>query len=534
MGRMLTYAVAIGVLLVGCDEVEIPAKRHLKVSSPFEPCSIDTQKISFDDDYKIIQAAFEGLVVPDPETMEPRPGMAERWEISPDGMVYDFILRDNATWSNGKPVTAKDFEFTVKRALSSQFACANVEMFFSVRNAKEFFYKRIRDFSKVGIKAINSRTLRIELEKNTPYFLTILMHPCWLPLNDDVIESFKQYNRGMYPTDAFKMKVVSNGPFTFTERIPGTCMLLKRNAAYWDADNVLLDTVTFYFCQNQVSSMKSFLEDEISILEVRSEIDVAMDACYDGERLIISPIPECFGLAFNMANPAFHDRRVRLALSMAIDREKILGKLGKSSTMAAYKFIPQINSKYVSKDLFEHDVELAKKLFKEAGYGERNEFPRVKILCSTMDHSSDVAVMEQIIDDWASILGIKCTIEAKDLDYFIDFRVRSKFDVIKISYGEMYCDPASMIESFVSWETKKYGRWCDTTYDDIVVAIDRASDGPERMRLIRDAQERLAEEMPIIPLFFRSSTYLIKKDVRGWFRNPMNMHPIKFVYFDGH
>jgi ABC-type oligopeptide transport system substrate-binding subunit len=143
----------------------------------------------------------------------------------------------------------------------------------------------------------------------------------------------------------------------------------------------------------------------------------------------------------------------------------------------------------------------------------------------------DIAIIEQIVDDWHSVLGVNCTIEPKDLDFFIDWRKRSKFDLVKVTYGGIYCDPAVLVGSFGSWETKNYGRWNDTAYDDMVFAIDKADDILGRAKLIERAELYLAEEMPIIPLFFKSSSYLIKKDVIGWFKNSMNIHPMKFVYF---
>ncbi|MDR1595332.1 MAG: peptide ABC transporter substrate-binding protein [Puniceicoccales bacterium] len=532
MKRGLLCLVIAVALLIGCgEEVSVPAKKHLKVCSPFEPYSLDPQKISSDVDYKIIQSVFEGLIIPDPETMNPLPGVAERWVVSQDGRVYDFFLRDNATWSDGAPVVADDFVFAANRALSSQFACATVELFFNVKNAKDFFYRKIRDFSKVGIRAVNSRTLRIELEKKSPYFFAILMHPCWSPLNKNVVESLKQYSKSPYPSDAFAMQIICNGPFVPSERVPGICVLLRKNDSYWDADNVLLDKITFSFCANQASNIKRFQQDEISVLEMQAEADDAVKACHENERLIISTFPECFALAFNMANPVFHDRRVRVALSVAINREKLLSNIRKSTGLAAYGFVPAMDNVSANEASFKRDVELAKKLFAEAGYGPSKEFPKVRILCNTLDNDADILILEQVVDDWHEAFGIDCIIEPKDLDYFLDWRRRSKFDIVKILYGGTYCDPVLMIGAFVSWETKNYGRWDDHSYDDIVTSIDQVYDELARLQLIGEAKKYLAAEMPIIPLFFKSSSYLLKKDVRGWFKNPLNMHPTKFVYF---
>jgi oligopeptide transport system substrate-binding protein len=516
--------------LVGCGEKPQP-QRDLRISSIVELSHFDPQKVNDSNDYKIIQAVFEGLVVPDPETMKPLPGVAERWTVSPDGRIYEFFLRDNAVWSDGTPVLAEDFVFAVNRALSSKLSCSFVEMFFDVRNAKMFFDRKIRDFTKVGIVAINSRTLHIELQKSNPDFLTILMHPCWVPMNKAVAASVEKHDKSLPLRDALRTNIISNGAFVFAERMADSHVLLKKNETYWDADNVLLESVTFLF-RNHMLSVKGFVEDDVHIAEMQTDNRSIIEHFSIDERLIISTFPECVGLAFNTSGLPFKNKNVRIALSIAIDREKLLNKIGRSPSLAAYGFIQEASGQNSRKPLFQRDVARAQKLLSEAGYGPDNEFPKIKILCNVMESEADIAAMNQIIDDWKTLLNIDCSVEFEELDVFLEKKKKAKFDIVKISCGSAYCDPIAAVCAFASSSKRNYGRWSDKGYDEIVAAASGAEDSIDRSKAIRKAELCLAEAMPAIPLFFMSDAYLVKKDVRGWFPNAMNMHPMKFVYFE--
>ncbi|MDR1232939.1 MAG: peptide ABC transporter substrate-binding protein [Puniceicoccales bacterium] len=520
-------------MLPGCKKKEVDiVQQNLRISSPNELLNADPQQVYSSSDRKIMQAVFEGLVVPDPETMKPLPGVAERWNISPDKKIYEFFLRDNAIWSDGTPVTAGDFVYAVKRALSSKFACAAVDVFFPVLNAKAFFNRKIRNFSMVGIRAVNSRTLIIELEKSDPYFLITLMHQCWFPLNDRVVASLEEYTRPLDDfSSVFKLKIISNGPFAFAERRPGISLFLKKNPKYWDADNVLLSSVTFFAKNNQTVAVKDFLERQVDIVELQRDDESMIGDCLRDKELMLSPAFECFGLAFNVTNPVFQNKNIRLALAMAIDREKLLARMGKNRTFAAYNFIPAYDKKYDNAPLFKQDVQLARKLFEEAGYNSTTKFPPVRILCNTLDAGSYAIALEQIKEDWKNVLGVDTSIDNRGFDSFFAHRKKTSFDMIKVSLGGLHCNPAFIMHIFMSQDSYNYGKWADPTYDEMIKRIEKTTSKKKLRRLTKEAELYLVDEMPAIPLFFNSHSFLVRKRMRGWFPNPMNMHPLKFVYF---
>jgi ABC-type oligopeptide transport system substrate-binding subunit len=248
------------------------------------------------------------------------------------------------------------------------------------------------------------------------------------------------------------------------------------------------------------------------------------------KELVLSPSFECLGLVFNVTNPIFKNKNIRLALALAIDREKLLAKMGKNKAFAAYSFVPLYDKKYNSMPLFKQDIQLARKLLEASGYTSRKKLPPVGILCNTLDLISHTTILEEIQKDWKNFLEIDSFIEDKGIDSFFAHRKKANFDIIKVSFGSFY-NPTSIIHLFTSQNPHNYGRWADPTYDAILAQINKTTNKKKLRRLTRDAELYLIDEMPVIPLFFNSHSFLVRKRLRGWFPNPMNMHPLKFVYF---
>lgn len=526
----LAMVIMVCGLLTACQQEKPVPSKDLRICSINELVYADPQKIFDDSDYKIIQSAFEGLIIPDPETMKPIPAVAERWTVSQDKKIYEFFIRDTAVWSNGKPVTAEDFVYSARRALSSKFMCPFAELFFPLKNARAFFNRDIRDFSKVGITAIDSRTLRITLEEPTPHFLTVLMHPCWSPLNDTVIASFKQYNQTYSGQSATKLRIISNGPFVFSERIPGSCLLMKKNLQYWDADNVMLQSVMFLSDNNQVSIEKSFAERTIDIAEIYYDNPGIIGDCSDNNELMISHSLECFALAFNMENPIFQNKKLRQALALAIDRDKILDVAGKHPSLMAQRIIPCKKKKYAVKPLFHYDLYEAEQALQEAGYDDKHPVPHISILCNVSESDREGIILEAIKKDWEK-LGIDVTIDYRELSAFASYRKRMLFDITKVKLRPSYDDPSLMLNMFTSEHIKNFGKWRNLPYDNRIKKLRCVDNGYSRRCLIKEAEAYLAQEAPIIPLFFDSNSYLVRNRICGWFPNTMNIHPIKFVYF---
>jgi len=210
-----------------------------------EPEGLDPHIVTGVAENKIVSALFEGLVTKNPETLEVEPGMAESWEISADGRVYTFHLRENAQWSNGDPVTAVDFHWSWQRLLTPELGAQYNYNLFPVVNAEAYANGEISDFSEVGVEVIDDLTLRVELRNPTPYFLQLLDHYSTFAVHRPTIERFGSMSDRLSPW-ARPGNIVSNGPFELTEWQINSHVRVEKSDTYWDADTIRLNAIVYY------------------------------------------------------------------------------------------------------------------------------------------------------------------------------------------------------------------------------------------------------------------------------------------------
>ncbi|MDR2721204.1 MAG: peptide ABC transporter substrate-binding protein, partial [Puniceicoccales bacterium] len=321
------------LLLEGCDKEEDDKLECRSVVF----CSdtdivIDPQIASSLSGPKVFNALFEGLVVPDPKTYEPLPGVADSWSISEDGRIYEFHLRNNAKWSNGDPVVAGDFVFSVKRALSSKLSLPFLEMFFPIRNAERFHKQETRRFNEVGIQAIGKYILRIELKRPLHSFMYMLMQPCWYPANSTVCESLDSYS----DWGDLAQEIISNGPFMVASKESDRSIILRKNPYYWDYGAVKLDEIRFGTSFDVGKNLTMFRNGLVDICTYSPQnICYAQDLIEDDE-IRSDTLFGCFFLVLNTKNKPLDDRNVRVALGIAIRRRALLELLSMDSNFAAY------------------------------------------------------------------------------------------------------------------------------------------------------------------------------------------------------
>jgi len=241
---------AAAIVFAGCSKRETEVEQGnreqvLHRGIGYEPTDLDPQLVTGIAEGNIVTALFEGLVVEDPRDLHPVPGVAERWDISADGLVYTFHLRANARWSNGRPVTAQDFVSSWQRILTPSLEADNAGMLEVLQGAEAFHRGLTKDFSGVGAAAIDARTLRVSLEHPTIDFLERLTHWAWSPIYIPALAaSGPVYDRGNPWTRPGRL--VGNGPFALKSWSPNQQIVLEKSPTYWDAANVRLQAVHLY------------------------------------------------------------------------------------------------------------------------------------------------------------------------------------------------------------------------------------------------------------------------------------------------
>ncbi|HND62785.1 MAG TPA: peptide ABC transporter substrate-binding protein, partial [Opitutaceae bacterium] len=333
-GFALLLAAAAGFGLAGCGRTEADrGGAMLRISQRNEPTDLDPALATLPDDFFILRALSEGLVAPDPAGGTPVPAAAESWTVSADGRTYTFHLRPDGRWSDGEPVTADDFVASYRRLLTPATAAPKTALFDLVRGARDFAAGVTSDFDTVGFKATDPQTLVVTLERPAPRFLHYAASGPWLPANPRAVARF-----GRTWTRAGNF--VGNGPFTLVEWSPHQRIVVRKNPAYHDAARVLLDGIQFVAFDNGDAEERAFRSGQV---DVTMAVPFSKLDAYQRDQpdeVHRAPLAETRYLAFNTTKAPLNDVRVRRALSLALDRTRLVERVVRGGQEAAERMVP--------------------------------------------------------------------------------------------------------------------------------------------------------------------------------------------------
>lgn len=336
-----------------------PAQQVFTFNNGSEPETLDPHKMTGSVEFNIVQQLFEGLVVNDPETLVPMPGIAEKWEISPDGLTYTFHLRKNAKWSNGDPITAKDFLYSWKRALDPATASDYAYQLYYIKNGKPFNEGKLKDFSKVGVKVIDDYTIQTVLETPTAFWLDLIAFPTLLPVNEKCVAIYR--DKWTRPEN-----IVTSGAFNLSKWEYKDKIEMVRNPNYWDSAKVKLQKIVANATDNNESGMRMFKAGETDWVRT---VPVPMVSQWNSKpETHHSPLLSTYYYRFNVTKPPFNDPKVRMAFNLAVDKDAICKKILKAGQLPATTFVPPGMPGYTPPKGQPYNPEKAKQLLKEAGY----------------------------------------------------------------------------------------------------------------------------------------------------------------------
>jgi oligopeptide transport system substrate-binding protein len=533
--RCVLWAAALGALLLagGCGRRETRVERAtragiLLLGNNADPSSLDPQIIITLSDSRIAAALFEGLTIPDPVTLAPRPGVAESWDYDAKTLTWTFHLRANARWSNGDPVTARDFVFSYRRILTPALGSDYANMLYPIKNAEAFNEGNITDFSKVGVHALDDRTLQIQLEHPTSYFLALTFHPTYLPVHPATILKFGAMNRR--DTGWAKLgALVGNGPFVLTKYVLGDVIEVMKNPRYWNAAHVRLNGIRFYPTSDIDAEEREFRN---GLLHVTYTIPLTKIAIYRAEQspyLRIMPVYAHYFYTINTRKPPLSDPRVRLALNLAIDRKAIVEDVVRGGQIPAYSLTPP-SAYYTSRTQLKEDIPAAQRLLAEAGYPGGKGFPPLELLYNTSE--AHRAVAEAIQQMWRVNLGISIHLADVSAPTWIDRRGEGNFQIIRAGWYADYLDPSTFLELYTSDDQIEHSGWSNPKYDELIAAAASETDPAKRREDFQQAEAILLRAAPVITLYYYTTTILVRPEVRGYENNLLDVHPYTDMYLD--
>ena len=493
-----------------------------------EPASLDPHIATGVPEHHIMSSVMEGLVLKDRKSLEPRPGVAESWTISDDGRIYTFKLRDDARWSNGDPHIANDYVWSWWRALQPALGNQYAYMLFPIKNAKRYYDRETEDFGDVGVKALDQRTLQVTLTNPTPYFLQLLDHYSLFPVHQATIEKFGNADqRGT--RWSYEGNLVSNGPFKLDEWKINRHITVTRNLHYWDNDNVALNGIVFKPVENTVTEERMFRAGQ---LHVTSNVPADKISTYrksNSTELKIAPYLGTYFYRLNIKTPQLQDRRVRRALGMAIDREKLVENITKGGQIPAYTMTPPGTMGYYPKSTLAFDPEGAKNLLSEAGYPNGEGFPAIEILYNTNEGHRKIAVALQ--EMWKEYLNIDIKLLNQEWKVYLATESAGDYQISRGGWIGDYVDPNNFLDMFLCGGGNNRTGWCNEEYDRLILEVAPSqSSHEERLAVFQQAETMLLDDMPIIPVYTYTSVKLVDSSVENLDGNILNQAMYKDIY----
>lgn len=502
----------------------------LLIGNGTEPKSLDPHLVTGVPENRIIQSLIEGLIAYHPtEDLEPEPGMAESWESNDDFSVWTFKLRD-ASWSNGDPVKASDFVYSWERILSPELGAEYAEMLYVIRNAEQFHQGQLSDFGQVGVKAIDDRTLEVTLNGSTPYFLSMLKHYSFYPVNPRVVEEFG----GMTDRNSRWSTVenyVGNGAFELKQWTTNQIIKVEKSPTYWDAKRVQLNEIHFFPIDNVKTEETAFQGGRLHLTSNVSPDKISVFRENNPEQLRIEPYLGSYFFRINVTREPFDDPRVREALNLALDRKLIVERVAQGGQAPATGFVPPGMTGYPASTKLGFDPARARQLLAEAGYPGGQGFPEKEILINTSEAHRKIA--EAIQAMWRENLGIDVGIYNQEWKVYLDSQSKLDYDLSRAGWIADYAHPMTFLEIFTSGNGNNDTGWANAQYDALVRQAQRAANEPDRMRLMQQAEAILLDELPILPIYWYTRVYLKDPRVQGWHPTATDNHPYKYVSISG-
>jgi ABC-type oligopeptide transport system substrate-binding subunit len=516
-----TRAAASGPRYFG--DITPPARDVLRFNLGAEPEMYDPGLAVGQPDGRVCRILFEGLTREDARTLEPRPGQAYRWEVSPDGLTYTFHLRPGIRWSDGAPVTAEDFRWSWLRVLKPENAARYSGLLAPIRNAMAFNQGSIRDSSAVGIEARDDSTLVVTLEHPTAYFLHLTQFYTYLPVPRQALA--RHGNRWTLPKN-----LVCNGAFTLRNWRQNNRFEFEKNPAYWDAANVRLEAMVGYTVDDLNTSLNLYKAGVFDWCPSGYLPSQAIPYIRPYDDFRHGNYQGVYFHSINVTRAPLDNVWVRRALNYAIDREAIANDLLKRSREPWGNMTPTGYPGYEHPPGLRYDPEKARECLARAGYPGGKGFRKISILFNTSEDHRRIAEAMQAM--WKRVLEIDVELSNQEWGSYLKATSGLQYDVARRSWIGDYLDPNTFLSCWITGDGNNRAGWSSRRYDALLQQAAGELDAPRRFAILREAEALLLDEGPTIPIYHYSTNEMVKPYVRGIYQTALDVHPLTYVWID--
>ena len=483
-----------------------------------EPDSLDPQKARADEAQRVLRDICEGLTTLD-RSGGAAPGIAEKWQVSPDGKTYSFSLRHDARWSNGQPVVGADFVAGLRRLVDPATASQYGEVVDVIVNASDIVAGR-KPIESLGVEAPDAHTVIVKLRDPAPYLPALLSHPSTCPVDPVALDN----DKGAYARPG---NLLSDGAFVLSQWVHGSYIYLTRNPYYWNNAATRLDAVKYVITADENSELTLYRADQLDVTDVIPRSQYGWIRSHLADQLHIAPELGVYFYGFNLQRAPFAGNvKLRRALAMVIDREKIAQLVLRSGELPAYGWVPPGVADYTAQSPdyrplpMAQRIAAARKLYAEAGYSAARPL-RFELRYNTGEVHAEVAIA--VASMWQQALGAQVTLRAEEFRSLMQDIDRGDVQVFRSSWIGDYNDAYTFAQYFKSDFGINLTHYHNPAYDELIARAAAEADTAKRRALLEQAEQVMLRDQPVIPLYFYVSKHLVNPRVTGWYSNIMNV-----------
>jgi oligopeptide transport system substrate-binding protein len=521
MSRLALLGLAVLLLLGGCSrspEETMASDAILVRGGGPEPDSLDPQKARGFEAQSILRDLCEGLTTLDKKGRV-APGVARNWDTTLDGLKYTFDLRKDAQWSNGDRVVGADFVAALRRLVDPATGSAYAQYIDVLANASDIV-SGAKSVDTLGVASPDDATVVITLATPAPYLPTLLSHPATCPVHRPTLQRQPQ-------AIARAGTMVGNGAFVLKEWIPGAYILVVRNHHYWNDQATRLEGVRYLLISDENAELARYRGGELQVTYVVPRGQFDWIRAHLADQLHVSPQLSTYYYGFNLRRDPFKDQpKLRRALSLVIDREKLTRLVLRVGELPAYGWVPPGVDNYTSQSFDYAELPMsvrideAQRLYREAGYSREKPL-RFELRYNAGEVHTKLAVA--IASMWKEALGVEVRLTQVEFRSLLQDIDRGDVEMFRSSWVGDYNDAYTFAQVLKSDFGVNLPHYSSTRYDALLLSAARQQDPLLRGALLEDAERVMLADHPLLPLYFFVNKHLVKPQVLGWYDNVMNV-----------
>lgn len=509
----------------GAKKTEKKSESVLNLSLDNDIPDLNQVKTTDGISFSILNNVMEGLYRIN-DRNEPEPAMAKDSEVSEDGLTYTFHLRDGIKWSNGEPVTANDFKYSWLRAMHPDTAGSYADILSDYIKGAAAFVEGTADADTVGIEVKDEKTLVVQLEKPTPFFLGLTAFATYFPLNEKfVTEKGDQFA-------LTKDNILYNGPFVLTEYDQAKGVVLEKNPEYWDKDSVALDKVNMKVIKEQSTALNLYEAGDLDRVTL-SSADV--NSYKDSAEFHTETEFTSYYIQFNLGKDPISNPNIRKALQLAYDPKILTDVILNNGSEPAYGLVAPVMAGVDGKsfremqgDVIKPDLKKAKELW-DQGVKELGKTPQITLLTADDSVSKDTGTFLQ--SEYKKNLGVDIQLATKPYSGRLQTMRDDDYQMAVSRWGADYNDPMTYMDLWMAPSKPFRGNYSNAKYDELITSARNEADVNVRMDHLLEAERiMLADDAVLGPLYYEGTAYLEKANVKGIVTHPAGASPdLKWV-----